>query len=125
MSQAFARLLEKAKANHCKTHPPDAIFILCDTPEDVPRRVDVLIAAGNLTEADRPRCVFCDDEAIAAMTHEQTVDLLAINETAEDRRRFADEAAARSRAELAECIATAENAKSDLPIACRSPVDSL
>jgi hypothetical protein len=113
MSQAFARLLEKARAKHGKTHPADAIFILCDTPEDVPRRVDVLIAAGNLTEADRPRCVFCDDDAIAAMTHEQIVDLLETNETAEDRRRFADEATARSRAELAACIAAAEKAKSD------------
>jgi hypothetical protein len=92
MSQAFARLLEKARAKHGKTHPADAIFILCDTPEDVPRRVDVLIAA---------------------MTHEQIVDLLETNETAEDRRRFADEATARSRAELAACIAAAEKAKSD------------
>ena len=85
MTQAIDRQLEKARAKHRKVHPPDAIFILCDAPEDLPLRVDVLIAAGNLTEADRPRCVICNEDA-ATMTHEQQVDMLEINETAEDRR---------------------------------------
>jgi hypothetical protein len=113
MTQAIERQLTKARSKRRTSRPADAILILCDRPEDVPRRVDVLIAAGNLAEADRPRCVFCDDDTIAAMTHEQTVDLLDLNETAEDRRRIIAESAARAKADLAACIAAAEKAKSD------------
>ncbi len=47
------------------------------------------------------------------MTHEQTVDLLEINETAADRRRVTEEAAQRSKTELAQCVAAAEKRKSD------------
>ena len=83
MSQAIARLLEKANAKHRKARPPDAILILCDRLEDVQKRVDVLIRAGKLAEADRPRCVFCEDDEFVAMTHDERVFLWDANEAAD------------------------------------------
>ena len=83
MSQAIQRLIEKAMAQQHKTRPPDALLILCDRPEDLPRRVDVLIRAGKLTEADRPRCVFCEDDELVAMTHDERVFLWDANEAAD------------------------------------------
>ena len=58
MSDRLQRMLDKAKTRRAKPTASDAILIDCERPEDVPRRVDVLIAAGKLTEAERPRCVF-------------------------------------------------------------------
>ena len=58
MSDRLQRMLEKVKAKRDRRRAAETILIACDRPEDVPARVDVLIAAGNLTEADRPRCVF-------------------------------------------------------------------
>jgi hypothetical protein len=51
-------MLDKAKTRRAKPTASDAILIDCERPEDVPRRVDVLIAAGKVTEDERPRCVF-------------------------------------------------------------------
>jgi hypothetical protein len=56
MSDKLQRLLEHAKAKRRKR--PDTVLIKCPRPEDVPARVDVLIAAGTLTEAERPHCMF-------------------------------------------------------------------
>jgi hypothetical protein len=56
MSDKLQRLLEKAKTK--RRNRPDTILFDCPRPEDVPARVDVLIAAGNFTGADRPRCMF-------------------------------------------------------------------
>jgi hypothetical protein len=58
MSDRLQRLLDKARKRHARKRAADAILIDCKRPEDVPARVDVLIAAGNVTEAERPRCVF-------------------------------------------------------------------
>ena len=113
LSQAIERLVEKAVAQQHKARPSDVIYILCGKPEDVPARVDVLIADGKLSEADRPRCVFCDDGTFVAMTHDQRVVVWAINETEADRRRIIAESAAHAKADLAEFIAAAENAKSE------------
>src|SRR5262249_47256746 len=115
MTQAIERMLAKVKARHQarqhNAHPADAIFILCDRPEDVPQRVEVLIAVGKLTAADRLRCVFCDADTFVAMTHDQRVHVWAINETEEDRRRIAAESAAQASAALAEIVAAAEQRK--------------
>ena len=56
MPANLQRMLEKAKA--IRRNRPDTILIDCPRPEDVPARVDILIAAGKFTEADRPRCMF-------------------------------------------------------------------
>jgi hypothetical protein len=56
MSDKLQRLLEQAKTKRRKR--PGTILIDCPRPEDMPARVDVLIAAGNLTEAERPHCMF-------------------------------------------------------------------
>ena len=58
MSDKLQRMLEKAKAKRGRRRASETILIACERPEDVPARVDVLIAAGKLTEADRARCVF-------------------------------------------------------------------
>jgi len=56
MSAKLQRMLEKAQA--IRRNRPDTILIDCPRPEDVPARVDTLIAAGKFAEADRPRCMF-------------------------------------------------------------------
>jgi hypothetical protein len=84
MSQSFKRLLDKAKANHQKARPPDAILILCDHPEQMHKRIDILIRAGTLTEAQRPRCVYCDAAEFVAMTHDQRVHVWAVNDVADE-----------------------------------------
>jgi hypothetical protein len=113
VTQATDRRLEMVRAANRRSRPRHAILILCDRVEDLQPRVDVLIAAGNLAEADRPRCVACDEDTLAAMTHEDIVFMLEINETAEDRRRGAAEAAEENRRALAELIAEADKRKSD------------
>ena len=45
MSDKLEHMLEKAKAKRGRQHAPDQILIACERPEDVLRRVDVLIAA--------------------------------------------------------------------------------
>jgi hypothetical protein len=83
MSETFARLLEKARAKREKARPPDAILILCDHPEQMQKRIDILVRAGTLTEAERPRCVFCDGAEFVAMTHDQRVHVWAVNDVAD------------------------------------------
>jgi hypothetical protein len=92
--------IEKAEARLRRPKSEAPIMILCDRPEDVQRRIDVLIAVGNLTEADRPRCVFWEDPgSLDGMTHDEWVLMMDKNETADDRRRQWEESAARARAE--------------------------
>ncbi len=62
MSRNLERLVQKAKTQRpspamTKTIPADALPIFGETNWDISRQVDRLIAAGKLTEADRPRCV--------------------------------------------------------------------
>ena len=96
MSDKLQRMLEKAKANHARKRASETILIACDRPEDVPRRVDVLIAAGKLTEADRARCVFWPDDWNG--THDERVLMWDRNTTPEDLRRQRAESAERSHA---------------------------
>src|ERR1051325_9180469 len=62
MSDKLQRMLERAKAKRGRKRASEPILIACERPEDVPARVDVLIAAGKLTEADRAHCVFWPDD---------------------------------------------------------------
>jgi hypothetical protein len=96
MSDRLQRMLEKAKANRGRTPAPEPILIACERPEDVPRRVDVLIAAGKLTEADRPHCVFWPADWNG--THDEWVLMMDRNTTPEDRRRQQAESAERAHA---------------------------
>jgi hypothetical protein len=66
MPQDFKWLLDKAKARHQKARPPDAI------------------RADTLTEAQRPRCVYCDGAEFVAMTHDQRVHVWAVNDVADE-----------------------------------------
>ena len=113
MSQAVGRLLQKARAKHKTAGPSDVVFILCNQADDVAQRVEVLIRAGNLTDADRPRCVFCDGDTFVAMTHDERVFVWDVNETDEDRRRIVAASAARARAALAEIVDGSADAKSE------------
>src|SRR5262245_3819156 len=96
MSEKLRRMLEKAKAKRGRKGAFKTILIACERPEDVPRRVDVLIAAGKLTEADRARCVFWPDDWVG--THDERVLMWHKNTTPEDLRRQRAESAARARA---------------------------
>ena len=75
MSHHLKRLLQKAKA--ARPQPPappgNALPIVSERPEIVPARVDCLVAAGKLAEADRPRCVYWQDflRGSGAMSAEQ------------------------------------------------------
>jgi len=89
-------MLEKAKEIRGRKRPSETILIACDRPEDMPRRVDVLIAAGKLTEADRARCVFWPDDWNG--THDEWVLMMDRNTTPEDRRRQWAESAERAHA---------------------------
>ena len=96
MSEKLQRMLEKAKEIRARKRASETILIACDRPEDVPRRVDVLIAAGKLTEADRPRCVFWPDDWDG--THDERVLMWDKNTTEEDRQRQRAESAERAHA---------------------------
>ena len=96
MSDKLQRMLEKAKAKRGRKPASETILIACERPEDVPRRVDVLIAAGKLTEADRARCVFWPDDWVG--THDEWVLMMDRNTTPEDRRRQVAESAERAHA---------------------------
>ena len=98
MSAKLQRMLDRAKARRAKETAADAILIDCERPEDVPRRVDLLIAAGNLTEADRPRCAFWPFDWKG--TPDERVLIMIRNTTPEEKRRGEAEAAARNRAAL-------------------------
>jgi hypothetical protein len=89
MSDKLQRMLAKAKAKRRK-RPSDAILIDCERPEDVPARVDVLIAAGTLTEADRTRCAFWPDPGRDRWdgTRDEWVLMAAKNMTPEDLERL-------------------------------------
>jgi len=96
MSERLRRMVEQAKAERRRRRVAETILIACERPEDVQRRVDVLIAAGNLTEVDRPRCVFWSDDW--DLTPDQRVLMWDKNTTPEDRQRQRVEAAERSHA---------------------------
>jgi hypothetical protein len=121
MTYRLQRMLEEAKAKRGRRRASQQILIACERPEDVPRRVDVLIAAGKLTEADRPRCVFWPDDWNG--THDEWVLMMDKNLTPEDRRRQVAEEARRARAAaMADPILAAHYAKNGFG---RFPVDSL
>jgi hypothetical protein len=110
MSDRLQRMLEKAKAKRGRRRASEAILIACERPEDVPRRVDVLIAAGKLTEAERARCVFWPDDWDG--TPAERVLMMHRNTTPEDLRRQWAESAERARAAaLADPILAAHYAK--------------
>jgi len=52
---AVERLLAKAEA---KFRADDRIPVYVKNPRDLEKRIDELIALGEIAEADRPRCVF-------------------------------------------------------------------
>jgi hypothetical protein len=106
MRRNLERLVEKAKAQRREEIAAATIPILCDTCEEVPARIDVLIADGKLSEADRPRCVFWLDYAgLDAMTHDQWVLAMLRNRTDEEVRRAQDEAFERAVARQEEDMA--------------------
>ena len=113
MDPADERALANARRRFGARRPSGRILILCDGPDALQARVDALIRAGNLVDADRPRCVFCDDATFAALTHDERVLAWAVNETADDRRGRDVESAARAQAALAEIVAAAAKPKSE------------
>jgi hypothetical protein len=121
MSDRLQRMLEKAKAKRGRKRASETILIACERPEDVPRRVDVLIAAGKLTEAERARCVFWPDDWDG--TPAEWVLMMDRNTTPEDRRRQWAESAKRAHAAaMADPILAAFYAKNGTG---RFPVDRL
>jgi hypothetical protein len=92
MSDKLQRMLDKAKAKRRK-RPSDAVLIACDRREDVPARVDVLIAAGKLTEDDRPRCAFWPNSGLDHWdgTRDEWVLMKDKNMTPDDLQRLRDE----------------------------------
>ena len=121
MSDRLQRMLEKAKAARGRRRASETILIACARPEDVPRRVDVLIAAGKLTEADRPRCIFWPPDWQG--THDEWVLMMDRNTTPEDLRREWAESARRAHAAvMADPILAAHYAKN---VKRRFPVDFL
>jgi hypothetical protein len=121
MSDRLQRMLEKAKAKRGRKRASETILIACERPEDVPRRVDVLIAAGQLTEAERARCFFWPDDWHG--TPGERVLMWDRNTTPEDRRRQWAESAKRAHAAaMADPILAAFYAKNGKD---RFPVDSL
>ena len=96
MSDRLRRMLEKAKEIRGRKRPSETILIACDRPEDVPRRVDVLIAAGKLTEADWSRCAFWPPDWKG--TPDERVLMWDRNTTPKDRRREWTESAKRAHA---------------------------
>ena len=112
MSDRVQRMLEKARAKRARVRASQTILIACERPEDVPRRVDVLIAAGKLTEADRARCVFWSDDW--DLTPDERVLMWDKNLTDEDRRRERVESAERAHAAaMADPILAAYYAKNE------------
>ena len=121
MSDKLQRMLEEARAKRGRRRASEAILIACERPEDVPRRVDVLIAAGKLTEADRAHCVFWPDHWDG--TPDERVLMWDKNLTPEDLRRERVESARRAQAAaMADPILAAHYAKNGPG---RFPVDSL
>jgi hypothetical protein len=56
----------------------DRIPIFCEEEREVPATIDRMIAAGELTEADRPLCVYwLNCQGPNAMTHAKLLALLA------------------------------------------------
>ena len=121
MSDRQQRMLEKVKEKRRLKRASETILIDCARPEDVPRRVDVLIAAGKLTEAERSRCVFWPDDWNG--TPAEWVLMMERNTTEEDLQRQRAESAERSHAAaMKDPILAAFYAKNGPG---RFPVDSL
>jgi hypothetical protein len=121
MSHKLQRMLDKARTKLGRKLASEAILIACARPEDVPRRVDVLIAAGKITEAERSRCVFWPPDWKG--THDQRVLMWEKNLTPEDYQRERDESSKRAHAAvMADPILAAFCRKNGLD---RFPVDDL
>jgi hypothetical protein len=121
MSDRLERMLDKAKAKRGRKRASDPILIACEDPEDVPRRVDLLIAAGKLGEADRARCVFWPDDWDG--TPDEWALMMDRNTTPDDlRRQWAESAKHALAAAMADPILAAFYAKNGTG---RFPVDSL
>jgi hypothetical protein len=112
MSEKLQRMLERARAKRGRRRASETILIACERPEDVRGRVDVLIAAGKLTEAARAHCMFWPDDWNE--TPDEWVLMMDRNTTPEDLRRQWAESAERARAAaladpiLAACYAKME-----------------
>jgi hypothetical protein len=121
MSDRLQRMLEKVKEKRRLKRASETILIDCARPEDVPRRVDVLIAAGKITEAERSRCVYWPPDWKG--TPAERVLMWDRNLTPEDRQRERRESAKRAHAlAMADPILAAFYAKNGPG---RFPVDSL
>jgi hypothetical protein len=57
MTRAFERRMLRARAGTDDAMRRSQLVIWCFEPERMPAMIDLLIAQGRLTEADRPRCV--------------------------------------------------------------------
>jgi hypothetical protein len=74
MSGAIERRLAKIESKI----EGDQIPIFCEEEREVPATIDRMIAAGELSEADRPLCVYwLNCEGPNAMTHAKLIALLA------------------------------------------------
>jgi hypothetical protein len=115
MSRNLERLLQKAKA--ARPQPPslpaNALPIVTERSEIVPARIDHLIAAGKLAEADRPRCVYWQDFLLGsgAMSAEQLALVQAQKEIAHENVPDVEAAWAWSLARLLECLAPEANSE--------------
>ena len=57
MTRAFERRMDRARATTNDALSRSELVIWCFEPEKMPAMIDLLIAQGRLTEADRPHCV--------------------------------------------------------------------
>jgi hypothetical protein len=116
MSRHLERLLQKAKAARPRppTLPGNALPIVTERVERVPAGIDRLIAAGRLSEADRPRCVYWQDflRGSEAMSAEQLALVKAQKDIARTNVPDLDAAWMWSMALLLECLVPEANSES-------------
>ena len=128
MSRHLERLLQKAKAQRPKLPvlPTNALPIVTERSEIVPARVEALIAAGKLAEADRPRCVYWLDFVNRGdpLSREQLAFVRAQVEVAKEQVPDVAAAFVVAMGPLLECLNPPEESP-HLAGPCRSPVDHL